>query len=81
MGDVRGGTEDQGQFLQKLDNSDNEGTHRFLPKKSGHLQYRGATGQDDGRKTLTLHSGHFVVPGTHDFDLVLGAPNFLCKKH
>ena len=76
-GDARAGIEYQEQFLQRLDNSDNEGTHRFLPKKSGHLQNEGETDQDDGRETLTLHSGHFVVPGAHDFDWVLGAPNFV----
>ena len=76
-GHARGGIEDQEQFLQRLDNSDNEGAHRFLPKKSGHLQNEGETDQDDCRETLTLHSGHFVVPGAHDFDWVLGAPNFV----
>ena len=25
---------------------------------------------------MTLHSEQFVVPGAHDFDRVLGAPNF-----
>ena len=76
-GDARGGIEDQHQFLQKLDNSDHEGTHRFLPKKSGHLQNKGETDQDDGRETLTLCSGHFVVPGAHDIDWVLAAPNLV----
>ena len=76
-GDIRSGIEDQSQFLQKLDDSDNEGTHRFLPKKSDHLQKGGATDQDGSRETLTLHSGHFVVPGAHDFDWVLGALNFV----
>ena len=77
LGDARGGIKDQEQFLQRLDNSDNEGTHRSLPKKSGHLQNEGETDQDDSRETLTLCSGHFVVPGAHDFDWVLGAPNFV----
>ena len=54
-----------------------KGTHRFLPKKSGHLQNEGETDQDDSRETLTLHSGHFVVPGAHDIDWVLGALNFV----
>ena len=26
---------------------------------------------------MTLHSEQFVVPGAHDFDRVLGAPNFV----
>ena len=26
---------------------------------------------------MTLHSGQFVVSGAHDFDRVLGAPNFV----
>ena len=76
-GDARGGIEDQEHFLQRLDNSNNERTHRFLPKKSGHLQNKGENDQDDGRETLTLCSGHFVVPGAHEFDWVLEALNFL----
>ena len=80
MGDARGGIKGQEQFLQRLDNPDNEGTHRLLSKKSGHLQNKGETDQDDGRETLTLHSGHFVVPGAHYFDWVLGAPNFVKKS-
>ena len=77
LGDARGGIEDQDQFLQKLDDPDNEGMNTFLPKKSGHLQNGGATDQASSREALTLHSGQFVVPGAHDIDWVLGALNFV----
>ena len=56
IGDTKGGIEDQEQFCQRLDNSGNEGTQRFLPKKSSHLQNEGETDQDEGRETLTLCS-------------------------
>ena len=77
LGDARGGIEDQDQFLKKLDNPDNEGMNTFLSKKSGHLQNGGVTNQAGSREALTLHSGQFVVPGAHDIDWVLGAPNFV----
>ena len=77
LGDARSGIEDQDWFLQKSDNPDNEGTITFLPKKSGHLQNRGATDHAGSREVLTLHSGQFVVPGAHDIDWVLGALNFV----
>ena len=77
LGDARSGIEDQDQFLQESDNPDNEGTNTFLPKKSGHLQNGGATNHAGSREVLTLHSGQFVVPGAHDIDWVLGAPNFV----
>ena len=76
-GDARSGNEDQNQFLKKSDNHDREGTIAFLPKKSGHLQTGGATDHAGSREVLTLHSGQFVVPGAHDIDWVLGAPNFV----
>ena len=77
LGDTRGGIKDQDQYLQKLDNPDNEGLNTFLPKKSGHLQNGGATDQAGSREVYTLHSGQFVVPGAHEIDWVLGAPNFV----
>ena len=77
LGDTRGGITDQEQFLQRLDNSNNEGTQRFLPKKSGHLLNEGEADQDDGRETLTLHSEQFVVPGAQNIIRVLRAPNFV----
>ena len=77
MGDTRSGIEDQDWFLQKSDNPDNEGTITFLPKKSGHLQNGGVTDHAGSREVLTLCSGQFVVPGAHDIDWVLGAPNFV----
>ena len=77
LGDARSGNEDQNWFLQKSGNPDSEGTITFLPKKSGHLQTGGATNHADSREVLTLHSGQFVVPGAHDIDWVLGAPNFV----
>ena len=77
LGDDRGGIKDQDQFLQKVDNPDNEGMNTFLPKKSGHLQNGGATDQADSREVLTLCSGQFVVPGAHEIDWVLGALNFV----
>ena len=77
LGDTRGGIEDQDQFLQKLDNPDNEGMHTFLPKESGHLWNGGATNKDGSREALTLCSGQFIMPGAHDIDWVLGAPNFV----
>ena len=76
-GDTRGGIEDQEQFLQRLNNSNNEGAQRFLPKKSGHLQNKGETDQDDGRETLTLCSEQFVVPEAQNIIRVLRAPNFV----
>ena len=76
-GDTSGGIKDREQFLQKLDNSDNEGTQRFLPKKSGHQWKEGETDQDDGRETVTLHSEQFVVPGAQNIIRVLRAPNFV----
>ena len=75
LGDARCGSKEQDQFLQKSDNPDREGTHASLPKKSGHLQTGGATNHKGNREVLTLCSGQFVVPGAHDFDWVLGAPN------
>ena len=77
LGDARSGTEDQDQFLQKSDNPDNEGMITFLPKKSGHLQNGGVTDHAGSREVLTLHSGQFVVPGTHDIDWVLAKLNFV----
>ena len=77
LGDARCGNEDQNQFLEKSDNPDSEGTIEFLPKKSGHLQTGGETNHAGSRKKVTLHSGQFVVPGAHDIDKVLGAPNFV----
>ena len=71
------GIKDQDQFLQKSDNRDDEGTNTFLPKKSGHLQNGGVTDHAGSREVLTLCSGQFVVPGAHDIDWVLGAPNFV----
>ena len=76
-GETRCGIKDQEQLLQRLDDSDNEGTQRFLPKKSGHLQNESETNQDDGRETLTLHSEQFVVPGVQNIIRVLRAPNFV----
>ena len=75
LGDARCGSKDQDWFLQKSDNSDREGMHTPLPKKSGHLQIRGVTNHEGNREVLTLCSGQFVVPGAHDFDCVLRAPN------
>ena len=77
LGDTRSGIKDQEQFLQRLDNLDNEGTRRYLPKKSGHMQNKGETNQDDGRETLTLCSERFVVPGAQNIIRVLRAPNFV----
>ena len=77
LGDTSSGIKDQEGFLQRLDGSNNEGTQRFLPKKSGHLQKKGETDQDDGTETLTLHSEQFVVPGAQNIIRVLGAPNFV----
>ena len=76
-GDARSGIKEQDQFLQKLDNPDDEGTNTFLPKKSGHLWNGGATNHAGSREALTLHSGQFVVPGAHDINWVLGALNFV----
>ena len=76
-GDARCGNEDQDQFLEKSDNPDSGGMISFLPKKSGHLRNGGVTDHAGSRKVLALHSGQFVVPGAHDFDWVLGAPNFV----
>ena len=77
LGDARCGIKHQDQFLKKSDNPHRKGTNTSLPKKSGHLQTRGATNHDGNREVLTLHSGQFVVPGAHDIDWVLGAPNFV----
>ena len=77
LGDTRSGIEDQDQFLQKLDNPDNEGMNTFQPKKSGHLQNGGVTDHAGCREVLTLCSGQFVVPGAHDIGWVLGALNFV----
>ena len=77
LGDARSGNEDQNWFLKKSDNPDSEGMIAFLPKKSGHLQTGGVTNHAGSREVLTLCSGQFVVPGAHDIDWVLGAPNFV----
>ena len=77
LGDAKGGIKDQDQFLQKLDNPDNEGMKTFLPKKSGHLWNGGLTNQAGSREALTLCSGQFVVPGAHDIDWVQEALNVL----
>ena len=76
LGDARCGDEDQDQFLKKLDDPDGGGMSSFLPKKSGHLQIS-VTNHAGSREVLTLCSGQFVVPGAHDIDWVLGAPNFV----
>ena len=47
------------------------------PRSQAACRMNVQTNQDDGRETLTLCSGHFVVPGAHDIDWVLGAPNFV----
>ena len=49
----------------------------LLPKKSGHLQNGGVTDHAGSRELVTLCSGQFGVPGAHDIDWVLGAPNFV----
>ena len=72
--DTRDGTK---VWEQRLDNSDNEGTQRILPKRSGHLWKEGETNQGDSRETLTLHSEWFVVPGAQYIIGVLRAPNFV----
>ena len=77
LGDTRGGIKDQEWFLQRLDNSNNEWTQRFLPKKSGHWQNEGEADQDDGREPVTLCSEQFVVPGAQNIIRMLGAPNFV----
>ena len=76
-GDARCGDEGQVQFLKKSASPDSEGTNSFLPKKSSHLQAEGETNHAGSRKTVTLHSGQFVVPGAHDIVWVMGAPNFV----
>ena len=63
MGDIRSGIEDQDQFLQKSNNSDNEGTTTFLPKTSGHPQSGGATDHAGSRDVLALHSGQLLCQG------------------
>ena len=77
LGDARCGSKDQDQFLQKSDNPDREGMYTSLPKKSGHLQTKGVTDHKGHKEVLSLHSGQVVVPGAHDIDWVLGAPNFV----
>ena len=77
LGDARCGNEDQDWFLKKSDDPDSGVTSSFLPKKSGHLQTAGVTDHAGSREVLTQHSGQFVVPGAHDIDWVLGAPNFV----
>ena len=49
------------------------------PKKLGHLQNRGETGQVDGRGIETLCSEQFIVPGAQNINRVLRASNFKGK--
>ena len=64
-------------WTKKSDIPDSKGTIEFLPRKSGHLKTGGETDHAGSRKDVTLCSGQFVVPGAHDFDRVLGAPNYV----
>ena len=73
--DARCGNVDQNWFLKKSDIPDSEGMIVFLPRC--HSTYRQEVKLTMPEKDMTLHSEQFVVPGAHDIDRVLGAPNFV----
>ena len=62
---------------KRSDIPDSKGMIEFLSKKLGHLKKGGGTEHAGNRREVTLYSEQFIVPGAHDFDRVLGTPNFV----
>ena len=50
---------------------------RFLPRKTGHLRKGVKLTMLDTGETKKLHSEWLIVPGAHDYNRVLGAPNIV----